>query len=795
MPQLTGLDSSLTIDRGVTSFIDTELTFTDVQGNLNGGSIILSGLAVGDTITVLNEGTGAGQVGFSTATGAVSFAGVQIGTLTSTNGSTVRISLNGNATENAVEEVLQSLQITVPTDTSFESRTLSIQITDGAGNGLGNSASFTRIAGSGDPFSGQQVGNFPAPTFVDLDNDGDLDVFVGNFSGTIDYFRNDGSASDPVFVEVGGAGNPLQLVDVAMATPAFVDIDADGDLDVFVGTRGGTVDFFRNNGTASDPSFSRVDGSGNPLTGIDVGSYAAPKFADLDNDGDMDAFIGEYLGTVRYFLNEGTNTNPIFKAVEGSGNPFNGVDIGFVPRMQFLDYDGDGDTDVFMGEGYGPMFYFRNDGTVSNPSFVQTTGSANPFNGVDLDFDLAPAIADIDNDGDFDAIIGNSIGSLQPGTGTLTFFEGEGASTSVITINAVAAPLVVKAADDPNGNDDSISGTVFGDTIEGGGGSDELRGNGGDDVLSGGEGADLVVGGAGDDVAVGGDGNDTLWAGAGDAGDDVSAGGAGDDVMGGSAGDDLLIGGGLDDGATRQLVSENGSASDDGNDTLFGGAGDDTLLGGGWDDNVSDNGRYDEGEAITSGTGEDRIWSGGGDDLVVAAAGDDVLGGGIGDDTIEAGGGDDIIYGGRDAGDTGLNDVLHGGAGGDTVFGGAGNDMVTGGAGNDNLFSGAGTDTVDGGAGNDTLWGGAGDDRFTGGSGDDLFVFSAGHGDDTVTDFSVADDTLQLDETTTDFTSAADVTAAASLSGGNLVIDLGGGDSLTLEGLSIADINLMTLVL
>ncbi len=333
------------------------------------------------------------------------------------------------------------------------------------------------------------------------------------------------------------------------------------------------------------------------------------------------------------------------------------------------------------------------------------------------------------------------------------------------------------------------------DTVTGNAASNELRGNGGDDVLSGGEGADLVVGGAGDDVAVGGDGNDTLWAGAGDAGDDVSAGGAGDDVMGGSAGDDLLIGGGLDDGATRQLVSENGSASDDGNDTLFGGAGDDTLLGGGWDDNVSDNGRYDEGEAVTSGTGEDRIWSGSGDDLVVAAAGDDVLGGGIGDDTIEAGGGDDIIYGGRDAGDTGLNDVLHGGAGGDTVFGGAGNDMVTGGAGNDNLFSGAGTDTVDGGAGNDTLWGGAGDDRFTGGSGDDLFVFSAGHGDDTVTDFSLADDTLQLDETTTDFTSAADVTAAASISGGNLVIDLGGGDSLTLEGLSIADINLMTLVL
>lgn len=364
---------------------------------------------------------------------------------------------------------------------------------------------------------------------------------------------------------------------------------------------------------------------------------------------------------------------------------------------------------------------------------------------------------------------------ITPDTTIENAYGGDGNDT--LTGNAAANKLT--------GNDGN-------DMVLGGAGGDQLKGNDGDDYLSGGDGDDLLTGGVGDDVAVAGAGNDTLWAGAGDTGADVVAGGDGNDIMGGSAGDDFLIGGGLDDGENLDLVTENESATADGSDTLFGGSGDDTLLAGGWDDNVNDNGRYDDGEAVTSGTGNDKIWSGDGDDRVVAAAGNDVLGGGLGDDTIEAGNGNDVLYGGRDVGDSGLNDVLHGGAGNDTVYAAEGNDMVTGGSGNDNLFSGSGTDTVDGGGGNDTLWGGGGDDSFTGGSGNDLFIFSAGHGDDTVTDFNVADDTLQLNNTTTDFISSADVSAASSMVSGNLVIDLGGGDSVTLVGLDLDDIAQMT---
>jgi serralysin len=343
----------------------------------------------------------------------------------------------------------------------------------------------------------------------------------------------------------------------------------------------------------------------------------------------------------------------------------------------------------------------------------------------------------------------------------------------------IAPDTIIENASGAGGND-----TLLGNDV-----SNRLEGNAGTDKLAGGAGADVLVGGVGSDVSAGGAGNDQIWAGGGDQGDDVVAGGAGADVMGGGAGNDFLIGGAVDDGANMHFFLTNEAQADDGSDTLFGGDGDDTLLGGGWDDGaVADNGAYNDGEAIRSGTSSDYIWAGTGNDLIVASDGDDQLGGGTGDDTIRGGGGDDAIYGGNDSGDTGLNDVLSGGGGDDEIFGAQGNDSINGDAGDDNLFSGAGTDTVDGGAGDDTLWGGGGDDIFTGGSGADLFVFSANHGDDTVTDYDIEEDMLDLREATTAFADAASVASAAVTISGGVLIDLGGGDTLTLEGVSLEDL-------
>lgn len=311
-------------------------------------------------------------------------------------------------------------------------------------------------------------------------------------------------------------------------------------------------------------------------------------------------------------------------------------------------------------------------------------------------------------------------------------------------------------------------------------------------------GADFLRGGIYGDTIVAKGGDDQIFAGPGDRSADVFIGGAGNDIIGGGAGDDLLIGGGASDGSNRQLLSGSGNTNNDGADVLYGGTGSDTLIGGSWNDAlIDDNGRFDRGEAITSGSGADRLWAGQGDDLVYGAAGADGLGGGQGNDVLFAGGGNDTLYGGRgDGAAIGLNDVLSGEDGDDEIFASGGDDSVSGGAGDDLLYGGGGGDTLLGGTGADTLWGGAGNDQITGGAGSDRFAFGNGSGDDTILDFNVSDDTLYLPGSEIPLGSAADVIAAAtattqySLSG--VSIDLGGGNSLFLAGLTLGDLNSLT---
>jgi Ca2+-binding RTX toxin-like protein len=339
---------------------------------------------------------------------------------------------------------------------------------------------------------------------------------------------------------------------------------------------------------------------------------------------------------------------------------------------------------------------------------------------------------------------------------------------------------------------DEIRGLAGDDTLSGLGGNDTLRGDLGADRLLGGAGADFLSGGGGSDIASGGDGNDQIFAGGLNSGDDVFVGGAGADVIGGGDGNDLLIGGSFDDGAVAQIGITD--AMGDGIDTIFGGAGNDTLIGGGFSDRTVDNGSYNQGEALASSIEANTLFAGTGNDLVIGASGSDIVGGGTGDDTLQGGAGNDTFFGGQgDADDNGINDVITAGAGNDTVFAGGGNDSIDGGNGNDELFNGAGSDTVNGGAGNDTIFGGPGDDLFTGGAGSDTFEFFAGNGDDTVTDFSVATDLLELVGTATDFIDLASVEAAASDATQNgqagLLIDTGGGDSVFLVGLSVGDLS------
>jgi VCBS repeat-containing protein len=157
---------------------------------------------------------------------------------------------------------------------------------------------------------------------------------------------------------------------------------------------------------------------------------------------------------------------------------------------------------------------------------------------------------------------------------------------------------------------------------------------------------------------------------------------------------------------------------------------------------------------------DDVIYGYDGNDTITAGAGNDTVYGGDGDDVIYGGSGDDVIYGG--AGD----DVLVGNGGADQIFGGDGNDVIVGG-GNGGAFPGGGdnattgTDTLYGGAGDDTIYGNVGADLIFGGDGDDTIYLAGNFGNDVITGGETGEingDTLDLSAVTTALT--IDLTSA-----------------------------------
>jgi len=249
------------------------------------------------------------------------------------------------------------------------------------------------------------AGTSAMPVLADMDGDGDLDALVGNSSGNTLFFRNNGSATAPTFSLAGT--NPFGLADVGdSAVPVLADVDGDGARDALVGNKAGDTLFFRNTGTTAAPTFTRVGTNPFGLANVAGNGYAAPALVDVDGDGDLDIFIGNRAGNTLLFRNTGTAGAPTF-SLAGT-NPFGLADAGTNAKPMLVDVDGDGDLDALIGNDDGNTLLFRNTGSSDAPTFTRV--GTNPFGLADVGSRSNPTLADIDGDGDLDAVIGNFAG-------------------------------------------------------------------------------------------------------------------------------------------------------------------------------------------------------------------------------------------------------------------------------------------------------------------------------------------------------------------------------------------------
>jgi hypothetical protein len=264
---------------------------------------------------------------------------------------------------------------------------------------------------------------------VDIDNDGDLDLFCDTRTGLTAWYEQVLPGTVPVFVLADTAYGGF--VTGTNNTPDFADIDADGDLDFFFGNVNGTLELYRNVGSAEAAAFEFITNVYDsilafPGGGVASGAlspehgFAVIKFIDIDNDNDEDLFWGDIFNPqLYYFANLGDSVVSDLTWVTEDYLPE--VLTGF-NHPAFGDLDDDGDPDMVLGvstESDNLRFY-RNIGSANVPNLVVEDSSALSI--IDVGSNARAAFADLDNDNDPDMLVGGSIGGL-------TYFKNSGSPT------------------------------------------------------------------------------------------------------------------------------------------------------------------------------------------------------------------------------------------------------------------------------------------------------------------------------------------------------------------------------
>lgn len=194
---------------------------------------------------------------------------------------------------------------------------------------------------------------------ADVDRDGDLDLYLTSFGGTRHLlYVNDGGATFTEQGESRGAAVASAAIHIG-TTPAFGDVDLDGDLDLFVGEwrpdreighEQHHVALLRNLGPAQPGWFEDVTAAAGielsalaPAAGVKAGVYAfAPALVDVDGDDFPELAIAGDFGTSRLFRNRGDFTFEDVTVAAGVGAEYNGM------GSTLADLDQDGDLDWFV---------------------------------------------------------------------------------------------------------------------------------------------------------------------------------------------------------------------------------------------------------------------------------------------------------------------------------------------------------------------------------------------------------------------------------------------------------------
>jgi hypothetical protein len=254
------------------------------------------------------------------------------------------------------------------------------------------------------------------PVLFDYDNDGLKDILLSNYeyydtTSFIAVLRNTGTATAPKYRLVKKNYLNLSALNKYGLRPAFGDLDNDGDLDLLIGNEDGTLIFYTNNASVGQaPQF--VLSTMNYFL-IDVGGVSVPQIIDLNLDGLLDIIVGRYDGKISYYENHGSPSIPDFTFLTSSA--LGGVGVGapnskgfIVPFITTLpNYTG---RVLLAGNAQGDLELY--DSIDNNLSGLFNLVTSN-YSGISTNKRSSVFAGDINSDGVNELLIGNYRGGFQ----------------------------------------------------------------------------------------------------------------------------------------------------------------------------------------------------------------------------------------------------------------------------------------------------------------------------------------------------------------------------------------------
>ncbi|MBC7553306.1 MAG: T9SS type A sorting domain-containing protein [Taibaiella sp.] len=287
------------------------------------------------------------------------------------------------------------------------------------------------------------AGSGSYPVLFDYNKDGKVDLFIGSdgyrqasgiMRSKISYYKNSSTTGNPSFTLQTRDFLSIDTFGFIGAAPSFGDIDNDGKADLVIGHTDGSLSYFKNVAatSAAQPVWQIAQRMLKDNTGTDINVFAraAPIIYDIDKDGKKDLLIGNTFGSLQYFQNVSTTAGAIsLKLIntdlgQAKVDPLNVIGCFSAPFIGKI--DASGKDYLLMGSNSGNIYQYDSigsgDSTLTYPlitaqysyidsSYLIYNHPGSPA-GVYSGLRSAPAVADIDNDGEFEMVVGDIRGGV-----------------------------------------------------------------------------------------------------------------------------------------------------------------------------------------------------------------------------------------------------------------------------------------------------------------------------------------------------------------------------------------------